>query len=165
MRGIGEHDGAFDGGKLIGDFFQHRHESEIDENHAVFGVIDDPHDLLGEQPRVDGMVDRADADDAVPGLQVPPGVPGQRRHPVAELDAVLIQPLRDLQRAGADRGVAGLDDRPLDRPGDNLAPAMKRGGVVDNPMQQQRPILHQPEHDVPLLDERFFGPAPLAGRR
>ena len=102
MRGVGEHDVALDGGQLVGDLFQQRHEGEVGDQHAVLGVIDDPDDLLGEQPRIDGVIDRADAEDAVPGLQVPPGVPGQRRHPVAELDAVLVEPLRHLQRAGAD---------------------------------------------------------------
>ena len=34
---------------------------------------------------------------------------------VAELDAVLLQPLRHFERAGADVGIVGLDDRPFDR--------------------------------------------------
>ena len=72
----------------VGELFQQRHEGQVDEHHAVFGVIDDPADLLGEQPRIDGVVDRADAEDAVPGFQMPPGVPGERRDAVAELDAV-----------------------------------------------------------------------------
>ena len=65
-------------------------------------MIDDLGDLLGEQARIDGVVDRADAGDAVPGLEVPPGVPGERRDAVAELDAVALEPLRHLQRARAD---------------------------------------------------------------
>ena len=87
------------GRQLVGDLLQQRHESEIGEDDPVFGVVDDPDDLLGEQPRIEGVIDRADADDAVPGLEVPPGIPGQGRDAVAELDAVLLQPLRDLQRA------------------------------------------------------------------
>ena len=156
MRGVGEHDVALDGGQLVGDLFQQRHEGEIDDHHAVFGMIDDPHDLLGEQPRIDRVVDRADADDAVPGFQMPCGVPGQRRHPVAELDAVFRQPLRHFQRARADRCVVGLDDRAFDRSGDDLALAVKLGGMVDDAMKQQRPILHEPEHGIPLLDVLVF---------
>ena len=63
----------------------------------VFGVVDDVGDLLGEQARVERVVDRADAHDAVPGLQVAPGVPGQRRDAVAELDAVPVEALRHLR--------------------------------------------------------------------
>ena len=42
--------------------------------------------------------------------------------------------------------------------------AVKLGGVVDDAMAQQRPVLHQPEHGIPLLDDRFLG-RPLASRR
>ena len=97
---------------------------------------------------------------------MPPGIPGERRHPVAELDAVLLQPLRHLQRAGADFGVVGLVDRPLDRAGDDLALAVKRGGMVDDAMAQQRPILHQAEHGIPLLVLSSLGrrPSPVGAR-
>ena len=139
-------------GSLSASLFQQRHEGEIGEHHAVVGVIDDPGDLVGEQARIDGVVDRADAEDAVPGFQMPPGVPGERRDPVAELDAVLLQPLRDLQRARADLARSWWSmDRSFDRARDDLAFAVKRGGVVDDAMAQQRPILHQAEHGIPLL--------------
>ena len=82
--------------QLVGELFQQRHEGEVGHHHAVLGVIDDPDDLLGKQPRIDGVVDRADAEDAVPGFEMPPGVPGQRRDAVAELDAVAVEALRDL---------------------------------------------------------------------
>ena len=102
-------------GSLSAMLFQERHERQVGDHHAVFGVIDDPGDLLGKQPRIDGVVDRADAEDAVPGFQVPPGVPGQRRDAVAELDAVALQPLRHLERALADLGIVRGVDRAFDR--------------------------------------------------
>ncbi len=142
MRGVGEDDVALDQWQFVGDLFQQRHESEIDHHHTVGGMIDDPDDLVGEQAGIDGVVDRADAGDAVPSFHVAPSIPGQRRHPVAQLDAVFVQPLRDLERAGADRGVVSLDDRPFDRARDDLALAVEFGGVVDDAMKQQRPILH-----------------------
>ena len=80
-----------------------------------------------------------------------PGVPCERRHPVTELDAVLGEPLRDLQRAGPDLGIVGGVDRPFDRAGDDHASAVNRGGVVDDAMHQQWPILHQAKHGIPLL--------------
>ena len=108
------------------------------------------------------MIDRADADDAVPGFQVPRGIPGERRHTVAELDAVFGEPLRDLERAGAHLRVIGLDDRAFDRAGDHLALAVELGGMVDDAVDQQRPILHQPEHGIPLLKSCFWAGAPRA---
>ena len=149
VRGVGEHDVALDGRQLVGDLFQQRHEGEVDHHHAVLGVIDDPDDLVGKQPRVDGVIDRADAEDAVPGFHVPPGVPGQRRHPVAELDAVLVQPLRHLERALADLPVVRRVDRAFDRARDDRPAAVLDRGMVDDAMAQQRPILHQTEHGVP----------------
>src|SRR5581483_8367494 len=98
------------------------------------------------------VVDRSDAENAVPTLDVPPGVPGHGGDAVAELDAILLQPLRDLQRAGADLGIVGGDDRPLDRSRHHRPLSMIDGGVVDDAMAQQRPILHQAEHGVsPLI--------------
>jgi hypothetical protein len=32
--------------------------------------------------------------------------------------------------------------------------------MVDDAMKQQRPILHQPEHGIPLLNNRFLGRRP-----
>ena len=59
------------------------------------------YDRLRLGSAIDGVIDRADPENAVPGFQMPPSIPGQRRHPVAELDAILVEPLRNLERAGA----------------------------------------------------------------
>ena len=67
------------------------------------------------------MVDRADAGDAVPGLEMAVGVPGQRGDAVAELDPVALEPLRDLERALAQLAVVGAVDRPFDEAADDLA--------------------------------------------
>ena len=148
MRGVREHDDALDCWQLGGDF-QERHKSEIRHDHAVFRMIDDPGDLLGKQARIDRVVDGADAGDAVPGFQVAPGIPGQRRHAVAELDAVALEPLRHAQGTRADFRVVGVVHRPFDRPGNDRPFAMIEGGMIDDAMQQERPILHEPEHGIP----------------
>src|SRR5262249_54167779 len=85
-------------------------------------------------------------------LQVPPGVPGQGRDPVAELDALLLEPLCHLQGARSDLAVGGAVDRSLDRAGHDLAVAVLDRGVIDDAMAQQRPVLHQSLHR-PLLRE------------
>ena len=151
VRGVGQHHVFLDRFQLVGDLFQDRHEGEIDHHDAVFGVVDDPDDLLGKQPRIDGVIDGADAHDAVPGLEMPPGVPGQRRHPVAELDAVLAEPLRHPQRPLAQVGVIRGVERAFDRAGDDLPLGIIGRGVVEDAVAQQRPVLHQPEHDVASL--------------
>src|SRR5947209_7268229 len=80
---IGEDHVAIDGRKTRGEFFQKRHEGQIGHHHAILGVIDDPGDLVGEEPWIDRVVDGADADDAVPGFEMPPRIPGERRHTIA----------------------------------------------------------------------------------
>ncbi|MHC2621428.1 hypothetical protein ACVIW2_003460 [Bradyrhizobium huanghuaihaiense] len=104
----------------------------------------------GIKAGIDGMADGADAHDAVPHLEMAPGVPGDRSDAVAELDAVALQHLGDLERALVDLGIVGAVDRSLDRSCDHLLLAMNPGGVFDDPVAEQGPVLHQTKHsDVP----------------
>ena len=75
-----------------------------------------------------------------------PGIPGDGGDAVAELDAVAVEPLRNLQRALVDFGVIGAMDGTFDRSRHDLLGAMDRRGVLHNPVTQQRPILHQSKH-------------------
>ena len=146
VRLVGEHDVAFDARQLVGDLFQDRHEGDVGHHHAILRMVDDPGDLVGEQPRIDGMADRADPHDAVPGFEMAPGVPGDGGDAVAELDAVAIEPLRDFQRACMNFGVIGAMNGTFDRPRDDLLRAVILRRVFDNPVAKQRPVLHQSEH-------------------
>src|SRR5437870_6961953 len=92
------------------------------------------------------MADRADPHDAVPAFEMARGVPGYGGDAVAELDAVALQHLRDFQRALVNFGVIGADNRAFDRAGDDLLRSVIPGRVLDNPVAQQRPILHQTTH-------------------
>ncbi len=93
MRAIGQHHIAFDGGQFVRELFQQRNERQISQHHAVLGMIDDPGDLIVKQARIDGVIDRSDPHDAVPGLEMPPRVPGQRGDTVADADTVFVEPL------------------------------------------------------------------------
>ena len=146
MRLVGEYDVAFHARQLVGDLFQDRHKGEIGHHHAVFRMVDDPGDLVGEQPRIDGMADRADAHDAVPGFKMAPGIPGDSGDAVAELDTVAVEALRDLQRAIANFGVICAMDRAFDRSRYDLLRSMYSGRMLDNPVTKQRPVLHQSKH-------------------
>src|SRR5262249_45454148 len=145
---VGEDDVALHARQLVGELLQDRYEGDVGHHDAVLRMVDDPGDLLGEKPGIDGMADGADAHDAVPHLEVTPGVPGDGCDAVAELDAVAVQHLRDPERAGVDLGVGGTMDRSLDRPRDDLLLAVDLGSVFDDPMAEQGPILHQAEHSV-----------------
>ena len=58
-------------------------EGRIDKQNGVLGLVEDPGDLVGMQPRVDGVADGADAGDGIEDFQVPVGAVGECRHPVA----------------------------------------------------------------------------------
>ncbi len=156
MRGVGQHDVTLDRRQLRRQPLEQGDESEVDEHQPILGVVHDPADLVGKQPRIDGVIDRAEPRNAVPRLEVAVVVPGERRHAVAELDSVAREPLRDLQRAAAQIAIVGAMDRAFDKPADDLAARMLDGGEIDDLVNQQRPILHQPEHRSPPVSARVL---------
>jgi hypothetical protein len=153
---VGQDHDVLDRRQLGAVFQQHRQEAEIGEDDPVFSVVDDVAELLGEQARVERVADRPDAHDPVPGLDMAAGVPGQRRDPVARQDAEPQQGVGHPLGAGVDRGIAGADDRPLDRAADDFAVAVPGLGVVEDLVDRQRPVLHQPVHIVSSRRRPFW---------
>ena len=92
------------------------------------------------------MADCPQAHDAVPGLKVTPGIPRERSHAVAQLDPFAIKHLRNLEGAGVDLCVIRAMDGPLDRSRNDFLRAMNLCGMFDDPLAEQRPILHQTKH-------------------
>jgi hypothetical protein len=148
MRGVGEHDEPPHRRNLLADRLQDRQEGQVRQHQRIFGVVDDPGDLVAEEPRIDSVVDEARTGDAVPSLQMPPGVPCQRRHALAGREALHGQALGEPQRAGADRSVVRAVQRPLDGPADDGAGRVIARRVVDDGVDSKRPVLHQALHDV-----------------
>ena len=146
VRAVGQNDVALDRRQPVGERLHQRHEGQVDEHDPVFGVVDDPGDLLGEQARIDGVIDRAGADDAVPGFEMAIAVPGERRDPIAELDPVALEPLGDLERALANLAIVGVMHRPFDRPRGDLLLRELDGGEIDDLVHQQGPVLHPSQH-------------------
>ncbi len=113
------------------ELFGERHESGIEKQHAVRRVIDDVADLVLEQPRIDGVANRADAGDPVIELEMPISVPGERRDAVADAHA---EPLERLAEPFGTRFeiAIGVAMQPvLGRAGDDLGRATILGGVPD----------------------------------
>jgi hypothetical protein len=160
---------ALDGDEPVLQLFDERYEGQVEEEDAVAGVVRDEDDLILEQARVDRVVDRADAGDAVPQFEVPPGVPSHRCDPVARADAVERQPLGGAQGTLAHLRVCRAVDRPFDRAGYDLSVRMLLPGMIDDAVNQQRPVLHEAKHRLPPSMDRlvrfFIGEEyPLAGR-
>ena len=80
----------------VDDLFDQRQEHRIAHQNAVFSVIDDVDELLGEKARVDGVNNGAHTRDAIVGLKMPMVVPGQRRNAVGHSDPGRLQRLGQL---------------------------------------------------------------------
>ena len=115
---------------------ENRHEGRVDKHDFVFGVVDDVIQLLGEQPRIQGVANRTQAHDAEPGLHVPIAVPGHRRDPVAELDPFPLQGLGHAQRPLAGGCQRATPDRPLHAAADHFPFAVVERSVVQNGVRQ-----------------------------
>ena len=146
VGGIGQDDHALEARQPVGEPFEQRHEGEIDHHQPILRMIDDPGDLLHEQAWIDRVIDRADAGDPVPGLDMTPAVPGDRGDAVAGRDARRGEAFGATQRPAAHGRVGRALDRPLDRTGHDLARAVLDRGMVEDAVDQQRPILHQSKH-------------------
>jgi hypothetical protein len=119
-----------------------RNEISVDENHAVAGVLDHLADLLGEEPDVDGVQDRADAGHAVVELGVPVRVPAEARNAVTAANSQAPQRVRQARDPAAELrvGVAG-EARPLAR--DDLARGVIADRVVEDSGDRQRDVHHE----------------------
>ncbi len=149
VRRVGQDDDVLHGLEMVAQLLHQRHEGQVDEEQARFRVVHDPGDLLGEEARIDGVVDAARAHQPVPDLEMPPGVPGERRAAVAIGEAHGVELLGNAQRPRADFLVVGAVDRPLDRARHHLPPAMIDRRMVQELVAKQRPVLHQSQHLIP----------------
>jgi hypothetical protein len=109
-------------------------------------MIDDELELLGEQPRIDGMQDRAHARDGVVQLEVPVIVPGQRGDAVAGLHPGSPERVGQLACAAEDFAPVGAVPGIVKGDRDDLAvgvvPLCKPHDLGD----EQRCIHHQAMH-------------------
>ncbi len=125
-----------------------RQQVEVDEQDLVLGVVGDVGDMLGCEPRIEGVQHRADAGNAEIELEMAVGVPGDGADPVAELDAQALQRLGYLLGAPGRILVAVAVDRALDGARDDLDLGIVGGSEIDDLRDQQRAVLHQAEHGV-----------------
>ena len=116
----------------------------------VLGVVDDVGDLLVEEPRVDGVADRAHAGGGVVELEVPVAVPGQRADAVVAAHAQPLQRPREAPRPALRLAVGVAVPAAVDRVAHHLAPAVVAGGEGQDGRHQQRLPLHQPRISASL---------------
>ena len=147
----------FHGGAHGGQALDQRQKGEVEEQQPVLGVVDDEHQLLGKQPRVDGVAHRPDAGHAVVQLKMPVGVPGQGTHPVAVFDAELQQRLGQLLAAAVGRSVGVAVDAALGQARHNFGIAVPFGGVLNKRSHAERLGHHQSLHRSRLKFTQCLG--------
>ena len=96
---------------MRGNAFDQGRKGGIEQDHAVFGVVDDVDELLRLQARVAGVHHHATARDGVIRLQVAVVVPGNRAHGVAACEAQPSQRVGQLARAHRAVGVGVAKQR------------------------------------------------------
>jgi len=108
-----------------------RQEAQIEAQHVVFGMVDDPGHLVGMQPWVERVQHPARAADAVIQLQVAVAVPGDGADAAGGRDTGRVQRVGDLPRAAGDFGPAGPVDVALHPSRDDLAVSVMPLGKHD----------------------------------
>lgn len=125
-----------DGGKIRPQLLNEIGEGDVEQQHPIFGVVDDVVDLLGKQARIDGVQHRADAGYSEVELHVTMGVPGERRDAIARPDAQFDQRLCELCRARPQGSIIAAMDRPLAGLADDLRPGMETRRMLDQTRDQ-----------------------------
>jgi hypothetical protein len=87
-----------------------REKAHVEGKDLVFGVVDDPGDLVGMQPWIDGVQHAAGARDAVVQLQVAIAVPGNGGHAIGHRQALRVQRVGHLASPARDGGPGAAVD-------------------------------------------------------
>ena len=140
-----QHD-ALDARDLALQHLEQRQQRRVDEQHSVRRVVDDVLELLREQSGVDGVHDGAHARHRIVELEVAVVVPGQRRDPVAGLDAGGRQRVGELAGAAEHVAPGAAVSRRVHRDRDDLDVRMVAVREAHDVRDQERPLHHESVH-------------------
>ena len=143
---IGHRHPALDALARRGELLGERRERQVEEDVAVFRVVDDEHQLLGKKPRIDGVDHGAHSGDAVVELEVAEAVPGERADALALSHAQPRERLGEALRAPVRLAVRIPVDRTLDGARDDFRVAVAAVGMRDDRRDEQRHVHHLGAH-------------------
>ena len=112
--GVAQSHPMLHGGAQGVDVLEDGQKRHVKTQHMVFGMVDDPSNLLGVQTRVQGVQDTATAADTKINFQMPVAVPSQRGNPRTLRHLPSIDGMGDLAGAFGDRGPVAAVDVTLD---------------------------------------------------
>jgi hypothetical protein len=131
---------------LVLELLGQRDERAVDDQDAVTRVLGDVADVARVEPQVQRVEDEAAARDPEVRLQVLVVVPAERRHPVALLEAEVLQRDRELLRARRHVGVRVPVEAPIGQPRDDLLRAEERLRAPQEVRKRQLEVHHQAVH-------------------
>ena len=137
---------ALDAGALTCQPLDQRPKIGVEEHVAVFSMIDDVDDLLGEQSRVDGMAHKARARRAVIRLHMAVVVPGQRGDAIALRESPALHGVGQLAGTSETLAIRVAVARVVPGNRDDFLVAMHALGVSHNRRDREWHIHHQTIH-------------------
>ena len=137
---LADHDVGLDRREVVDDRRERGQQAAVHDDDLVLGVVDDVHQLLGGQPDVQRVHDRAHAGDRVVGLEVLLVVPAEGSHRIAVPDAQFGQRAGQPARVLLDLAVAGVPG-PIPLPRDTLAAAEHPGAMLQDRGDREREVI------------------------
>src|SRR5947209_4018475 len=122
--------------------FDDRGKGAIVEDDTVLGVVDDISQLVIEQPRIKRVENAAHADDAEPRYQVPVVIHCQRCDTFSGPHPESLESLGELPRSSGNLDPVGADSHAVGARRDDLARAVLAFGMVHQPHDAERKVLH-----------------------
>ena len=144
--GVAQDHVMFDGLALGMNLLYQWQKGHVEAQHLIFSVVGDPDHLIRMESRIDGVQYPPGTTDTEIQLQMPVAVPGQRRHPVAGIQAQCVKTMRDLPCASGDPGPIGSVDVAFDTAGHDFGVAMMGFRMHDQGGNVQGHLLHQSQH-------------------
>jgi hypothetical protein len=136
---------------LVPELLEQRQQAVIDDDEAIFRVLGDVGDVLGEQAQVQRVHHAAGRGNPEIGLEVDRVVPHERGDAVAGLEARLDQRLRQLARAPVDLAVGGAVQGLVRPPRDHLDVRERAACALEQHVERQGDVHHRGLHGVWLL--------------
>jgi hypothetical protein len=143
---VGHDDVALHAVEQAVQLVEQRRESQIEEDIAILGMIDDVAELIDRQPRIDRVADGADARDGVVQLQVPVRIPGDGGDAIVGPYAQRLQRVGELTAAPGSIPIGITMQVAFRGPRNDFLLRIARGRVFDDLRGHQGPIHHQSTH-------------------
>ena len=99
------------------------------------------------------MADGADPDDSIPAFEMPAAVHGHGRDAIARFDAETLERLAHAPRLAGELFPVGAHGASVGSRADNLAAVMLTLGMIHQPRDAQREILHRAQKHARLPSE------------